>query len=142
MQHHSTATVESKSVPGVRYILHRKNDVRLAILTRMTVEPKERLSRLLAEARALVAGPQSGYDTLRFDALLSVAGAEVTTLEGACVLCFLQGTEGLLIDGKAPTPAEFMVNAPDALRREVVTAIQEMLSAAEDEPQHPAQLVN
>jgi hypothetical protein len=143
MQHHSTVIVESKLAPGVRYTLHRPNDVRRSILARTTAESKERLARFITEARALVAGPQEACNATRFETVLQLAGAETVTLGAAHVLCFLQGTEGLLIDGKIPTPTDFIANAPDAIRKEVITEIQTLLFAAdEQQPGNPALLVN
>jgi len=137
VQHTSTITVESTLAPGVTYTLHRPNDVRRGILTRIIAEPVERLQRLLAEGRALVAGPPEGCDTARFDTVLSLISAETITLGAAHVLCFLESIQGLFIDGKIPAPADFTINAPDALRQECIAAIQTLLSATDtaDEPQ-------
>jgi hypothetical protein len=137
MEHTSTITIEADSAPGVSLRLHKPTKTRKAVFVRLAADAMERVQRLIAEARALQAKPEAECDTARLVAVVQLLGAEVETVNAARVFCFLESTPGLLIDGVAPTVQAFIADAPDKLRQECVTRIQEMLATA-DEPQNPA----
>lgn len=137
MEHTSTITNPSESAPGVSFHLHKPTAARKAVFVRLTADAMERTQRLLTEARALQAKPKEECDTARFSTVLQLLGSEAEVVNAARLLCFVESVSGLLIDGQVPTVNAFIVDAPDGLRAECLTRVQEMLAAVA-EPQDPA----
>jgi hypothetical protein len=121
MDYVSVKVIDSAVAPGVRYHLHRLNQVRRAALRMRIAEPRTRLRALLDEADRIDSGD------LRKLALLGETASALSALIDACHLrATLYRVEGLLIDGEPATPATFIAYGPGSLVDEAIAHAREM----------------
>ncbi len=118
MTYQSEVTLEASSVPGVRYTIARMSFGRRLELTRRIFELAKRVEFL-----------EAGTDPReRLEAALLGGQIDRAYLEWGLV-----GVEGLEIDGQAATAETLIARGPEALAREIVTAIRRECGLSEEE---------
>jgi len=118
MNYESTATIESRAAPGVRFTVARMSLGRRIELTR-------RIGELARKAEFLAAGEE-----MRERAEAATLSAEIDRLY---LDWGLVGLEGLEIDGQAATTASLVSAGPEPLCREILAAIKQECGLTEEE---------
>jgi hypothetical protein len=109
VQYESTATIESKALPGVRFTIYKLSFARRCLLAAEVRQVGRRLEYLQAGT--------SVEDRIE-------AAAVMAELDGIYLRWGLASVRGLLIDGAPATPITVHEHGPEPLAREIVTAIQ------------------
>lgn len=118
MEYESTVTVESKAIPGVKYVIRRPSLQGRAEITRS-------VRQLLAELEYREAG-QSLEDRL--------AAAELESrIDSAYVEWGLVRVEGLKIDGAESDTRALIERGPEELGREIAAAVRQQCRLSEEE---------
>lgn len=118
VRYDSVFRVESKSVPGVRFAIHRISFGRRMELCR-------RVRDISRKAAFLEAGNELDE---KIEASILAQEIDAMYVEWG-----LESIEGLSIDGEAAGGAELLAKGPDALAREVVDAIKHECGLSEAE---------
>jgi len=114
----STVSIDSESVPGVRFVIHRISFGRRMELSTRVREISQKAGFLEA-GNAVQEKIEAGILAQQIDAMYLDWG--------------LVGVEGLTIDGEAATPAHVIEKGPEALAREIVSAIKGQCGLSEAE---------
>ena len=118
LQYESVISIESKAVPGVRFVIHRISFGRRMELSR-------RVRELSRRAEFLEAGPEM-HEKIE----ASILAQEIDAMY---IHWGLLSVEGLIIDGEPATAARLLEKGPENLTREIVSAIKEQCGLSEPE---------
>ena len=118
LQYESVVSIESKAVPGVRFVIHRISFGRRMELSR-------RVRELSRRAEFLEAGPEM-HEKIE----ASILAQEIDAMYLSWGLLSI---EGLMIDGEPATAARLLEKGPENLTREIVGAIKEQCGLSEPE---------
>jgi len=118
LQYESVVSIESKAVPGVRFVIHRISFGRRMELSR-------RVRELSRRAEFLEVGPEMHE---RIEA--SILAQEIDAMY---IHWGLLSIEGLIIDGEPATAARLLEKGPENLAREIVSAVKEQCGLSEPE---------
>jgi hypothetical protein len=118
LQYESVVSIESKAVPGVRFVIHRISFGRRMELSR-------RVRELSRRAEFLEAGPEM-HEKIE----ASILAQEIDAMY---IHWGLLSIEGLIIDGEPATAARLLEKGPENLTREIVSAIKEQCGLSEPE---------
>ena len=117
-QYESVISIESKAVRGVRFTIHRVSFGRRMDLSR-------RVRELSRKAEFLEAGTEM-HEKIE----ASILAQEIDAMY---LRWGLLSIEGLIIDGEPATAVRLLERGPEALTREVVSAIKEQCGLSEPE---------
>lgn len=118
MEYLSRKMIESVSVPGVKFAVRRMSLGRRIELTR-------RVNELSRKVEFLQAG---GAEREQIEAAWLVS-----EIDGVYLRWGLESVEGLTIDGEPVTVDSLVERGPEALWREILTAIRAEISLSEEE---------
>jgi hypothetical protein len=118
VRYDSVVWIESKAVLGVRFAIHRISFGRRMELSRR-VRELSRKAEFLEASTALHEKIEANILALEIDAMYMHWG----------LVCI----EGLIIDGQAADAAQLLEKGPEALAREVVSAIKGQCGLSEEE---------
>jgi hypothetical protein len=118
LQYESVVSIESKAVPGVRFVIHRISFGRRMELSR-------RVRELSRRAEFLEAGPEM-HEKIE----ASILAQEIDAMY---IHWGLLSIEGLTIDGEPATAALLLEKGAENLTREIVSAIKEQCGLSEPE---------
>ena len=114
----SVANIESKAVPGVKFVIHRMSFGRRMELSR-------RIREISRRAEFYAAG-----DQLREKIEANILAQEIDAMY---VQWGLVSIDGLAIDGEVATAAHLLEKGPEKLMQEIVSAIKEQCGLGEAE---------
>jgi hypothetical protein len=118
VSYESVANIESKAVPGVKFVIHRMSFGRRMELSR-------RIREISRRVEFLAAG-----DQLQEKIEANILAQEIDAMY---VHWGLVSIDGLAIDGDAATGAHLLEKGPEALMQEIVRAIKEQCGLGEAE---------
>ena len=114
----SVASIESKSVPGVTFVIHRMSFAKRMELSR-------RIREITPKAEFFAAG-----DQLQEKIEANILSQEIDAMY---VLWGLVGIDGLTIDGEVATVPHLLEKGPEELVQEIVRAIKQECGLSEAE---------
>jgi hypothetical protein len=118
VSYESAVTIESKVMPGVKFVINRISFGRRMELSR-------RVREITQKTEFLEAGSELGE---KIEAGLLAQEVDAMYLRWALV-----GVDGLEIDGEAATAEQLLDRGPEELAREIVVAIKEQCGLSEVE---------
>lgn len=118
MTYESTRTIDSKTIPGVRFTIHR-----------MSFGRRLELAQRVREAGRSLEFKQAG-SSVADSVEAAITSAE---LERICLDWGLRAVEGLMIDGEPADPKMLVDRGPEELTREIISEIRMESGLSPDE---------